>query len=407
MIHPTKSVFEPTRNILYLGFWLNSIDMTVKITKEKSLKIKNACQDLLSKELVTIQSLFEVIGLMVASFPGVQYGQLFYRQCDNLKNKKIKENNGYLGALVTLTTEVKEDLAWWVHNIENQQKNIVTPPPAIEIETDASNIGWGACVKDQKSKTTGGQWSAKELEEHINYRELLAVWLGIQCFASNLTNAHIKILSDNTTAVAYVNNQGGTKNKCNALARQIWTWCYNHKNWLTAAHIPGSKNVRADKESRVKNNNMEWELHPQNFQEICQNFGTPEIDLFASRLNHKVPKYISWRPDPNAHAVDALSVNWSNMFFYAFPPFNMIGKVLQKVELEHCTGIVVVPKWTTQTWWPKYLQLCTGKYIVLSRKKGRKMLTHPQRHQSELPKMMLVAGLLSFNNIAQQASRRK
>jgi hypothetical protein len=130
---------------------------------------------------------------------------------------------------------------------------------------------------------------------------------------------------------------------------------------------------------------MEWELHPQNFQEICEYFGNPEIDLFASRLNHKVPKYISCRPKC------LCSVNWSKMYFYAFPPFNMIGKVLQKIELEHCTGIVMVPKWTTQTWWPKFMQLCNGNYIVLSRRKGRKMLTHSQRNKSELPKMKLAS----------------
>ena len=41
------------------------------------------------------------------------------------------------------------------------------------------------------------------------------------------------------------------------------------------------------------------------FQEIVCRFGQPDIDLFASRLNHKLEKYISFRPDPNAMAVDA------------------------------------------------------------------------------------------------------
>ena len=31
---------------------------------------------------------------------------------------------------------------------------------------------------------------------------------------------------------------------------------------------------------------------------MCR-FGKPDIDLFASRLNHKLEKYISFRPDPN------------------------------------------------------------------------------------------------------------
>ena len=40
------------------------------------------------------------------------------------------------------------------------------------------------------------------------------------------------------------------------------------------------------------------------FQEIVCRFGKPDIDLFASRLNHKLEKYISFKPDHNAIAVD-------------------------------------------------------------------------------------------------------
>ena len=32
--------------------------------------------------------------------------------------------------------------------------------------------------------------------------------------------------------------------------------------------------------------------------------GEPDIDVFASRLNHKTTHYIAWRPDPGAVAID-------------------------------------------------------------------------------------------------------
>ena len=47
---------------------------------------------------------------------------------------------------------------------------------------------------------------------------------------------------------------------------------------------------------------------------------TPEIDLFASELNHQVPKYISWNPDQETFAIDSSSISWANIKFYAFPP---------------------------------------------------------------------------------------
>ena len=124
-----------------------------------------------------------------------------------------------------------------------------------------------------------------------------------------------------------------------------------------------------------------------------------EIDLFASRLNYQVPVYMSWKPDPGAVAIDALSKNWGKQFFYAFPPFNLVGKVLQKIERDMAEGIVVVPYWPTQPWFAKLSYLCTKTPLILfSRelsKKGEHHLSHPCRDIAELPKMRILALFIS------------
>ena len=70
-------------------------------------------------------------------------------------------------------------------------------------------------------------------------------------------------------------------------------------------------NVEADELSRGLNLNedLEWALDMDIFQEIMCRFGKPDIDLFAYRLNHKLEKYISFRPDPNAMPVDTFSIS--------------------------------------------------------------------------------------------------
>jgi hypothetical protein len=51
-------------------------------------------------------------------------------------------------------------------------------------------------------------------------------------------------MTDNATAVAYINNMGGSRSSlCNDMAREEWAWCMTRNIWLTASHIPGKLNV--------------------------------------------------------------------------------------------------------------------------------------------------------------------
>ena len=49
----------------------------------------------------------------------------------------------------------------------------------------------------------------------------------------------------------------------------------------------------------------EWKLSPTVFKQICSHLGETIIGLFVSRLCHQVPRYITWRPDPQSVATDA------------------------------------------------------------------------------------------------------
>ena len=57
---------------------------------------------------------------------------------------------------------------------------------------------------------------------------------------------------------------------------------------------------------------------------------TPHVNLFATRLNHKVPLYTSPVPDPNVWDIDALNINWSGLTVYAYPPMALLYRVIQK-----------------------------------------------------------------------------
>ncbi|KAK2551172.1 hypothetical protein P5673_027932 [Acropora cervicornis] len=104
---------------------------------------------------------------------------------------------------------------------------------------------------------------------------------------------------------------GGIRSEpLNTLAKQIWHWCMSREIWLSAQYVPGDLNAEADSASRLFSEDLEWSLHPTIFSELQSTIWSPDIDLFASRLNFKVEKYVSWHPDPGAYAVDAFSLSW-------------------------------------------------------------------------------------------------
>ena len=81
VIHPDKSVFKPTQTLTFLGFIIDSVNMTVKLTAEKAEKIKQFCIKILNSKKLRLDNLLN-IGNMTASFPGVMYGPLYYRQIE-------------------------------------------------------------------------------------------------------------------------------------------------------------------------------------------------------------------------------------------------------------------------------------------------------------------------------------
>ncbi|XP_023316550.1 uncharacterized protein LOC106658044 [Trichogramma pretiosum] len=120
---------------------------------------------------------------------------------------------------------------------------------------------------------------------------------------------------------------GGTQFKhLNQIAREIWQWCEARNIIIIASYISSKNNVEADEESRKSKTEIEYELADWAFLKIVKIFGAPQIDLFASRLNHKCNRYFSWGKDPDSEAIDAFTQPWNNIFFYAFPPFNLILK---------------------------------------------------------------------------------
>ena len=214
----------------------------------------------------------------------------------------------------------------------------------------------------------------------------------------------IKLRLDNTTAVAYVNNKGGTRSpELAELTLALWKWCLSRGTYIQAVHLPGIQNYLADKASRTCIDPNDWQIHPNFIKPFLLDRDT---DLFATRLTNQLPRYVSWHPDPQAIAADAFSLNWATLRGYAFPPFNLIPRALLKVMQDEATIVLVAPVWQGQTWWPLLLQLAISRPVRLpSVPETLRNPVDPTMNHPMFPRLHLAVWLVSSDHARQSAFR--
>lgn len=382
-LHPDKSVLVPTQEITFLGFVLNSLTMTVSLPSEKKVNIVQMCASLKRKQIVVIRDLAILVGKLVAAEPAVEYAPLYIKTLERDKDRGLRANKGNFEERIRLSRVSLCDLQWWIDNLHTACKWLRRQPPDIVISTDSSKSGWGGIMHDSNLHT-GGHWSYVEKNDHINVLELKAAFLVLQSLCASRSNVHVRLQLDNTVAVSYIHRMGGRIEELHTLAKTLWSWCIVRNIWLSAAHIPGSSNVEADSLSRKLSDDMEWALVPRIFDIIHQMWPLLRVDLFASRLNHKLANYVSFLPDPQAFGVDAFTLKWCECDMYSFPPFSILHRVLHKVEEDQVEQMILVaPIWPTQVWFPVLLRLLCGPSYILP--VVRQSLHHPTQRDKHHP----------------------
>ena len=300
-----------------------------------------------TKGTISIRQLSRFIGLCTSTKYAVPQAPLHYRPLQFLRNSVLKGRR-YSPTLynleVHLSPEAITDLKWWADHLQYHSKTpICINNPDLIITSDTLDLGWGAWCGE---KSVQGQWSQEEMFWHINPSELQAAYLAIYIFSSYIFSPsqinqlfHIQLQIDNQAAVSYINHLeggrggGGTLKILCQLSLDLWNWSLSRQIHISAKYIPGIFNKHADHMSRRLRLTAEWKLNPILFQRIVAVYGMPQIDLFATRANTQFRKFVSWILDPQSAAIDAFSVQWSDPLSYAFPPFSLIRRCVQRIKI--------------------------------------------------------------------------
>jgi hypothetical protein len=361
-----KSELNPSQRFLYLGMDIDSRSWLLRPSEARIQRLLAKLSSLRASSAASARALAALLGQFESLVPLVPLGGVFKRPLQReFQDRWAQASSSWetlipLGSWFLSATERWLDVTWLSRGVP-----IAPAAPSAEVFTDASLRGWGAHCGEQAVQ---GLWSPDLVGLHINLLELRAVALALEAFLPCLPKGVIRIRSDNSTVVAYINRQGGTVSRSLSVqAESLLIWASEHGLSLVAVHIQGAANILADALSRAHAIvASEWTLSHRVLARVWARFFKPLVDLFASRFNHRLPVYASPVPDDRAWAVDALAVSWAGLEAYAFPPLPLLERVVRKAELEGPRLILIAPFWPRQPWFPDLLRIAKEDPLPLS-----------------------------------------
>ncbi len=393
-----KSHLQPDHTREFIGFVIQTDQerirpTVIKIPGERIRKVrKDIRRALATSTPITARHLARICGQCVAMARVIAPGKLLLRSAYRLLGTRTTWESR-----LTLDDPTRRDLRWWLEALGpdgwNAAEIKVTAVEA-QIETDASDSGWGAFYDGHQA---AGFWNTRMRTRSINYRELMAVLLGLKSFAPQLRGKSVQILSDNITAVAYINHLGGPSADLTALAESLWITANDFGITLQASHLAGGLNSRADRLSRLPPA-YEWRLHPNLFLWINRCHGPFTIDRFATMCNAQLPLFNSYKWDPLSSGIDALAQqDWAEHNNYVNPPFCLIPRILDTISAQRATATIIAPWWPGQPWLQRLQQLSVTPPIRIPKSTNTLQCTAATAEPLRNPRWRLYAWRISGN----------
>ena len=281
----------PSQQIPYLGFEINSWDMSITLMSEREHELLEACLALLRQTKVKIRTAVPCVGLKVPASWLCQWAHCttVLREC---KKKVLTDNHGNWEKNTQTSDKDKTELKWRIDHILEQKAHSESRSIS---HTENRQLSLRLGSTEDWQKASGGRMRSIITKGTLNSWRLV---LDIN-HSWTTHNTDTRVMIDNTTAVSCQHKQGSKSHLLNDVAHEIWQWCKRKGIWVSAGHIPGIENDDVDKLSQDMQVDTKWKLDQAQLHDVLDILDTqPTMDLFASRINTQFTTYVFHGPDP-------------------------------------------------------------------------------------------------------------
>ena len=405
---PTKGHWEPTQAFGVLGLHVDLRQARVGLNGDKATAVRRSCARMALRSRSSVRELASVAGKLGALHPGWAMARLLARPLLSLVGRALPPDAASLwtwrsdgsardDARFLLLREVRrayrqvvpldaEATAALVEAAEalarpgDLWRPSWTPASVVHLYTDASLGGWGGVV--ESALPASGPWTAAEEAASpgaINRLELMAVERSLEALAPQLTGRMVHLHVDSSVALAVLRKGSGVAH-LQAAALRVWRLAARLQvrlaavSWVASADNPadlpsrlfGDRPASAARLLRAPASSLDdWGLGAGAASALAALWGPFSVDAFSTSASALVPRFWTRAPEAGAAGTDAFSQPWEGEMLLLVPAFRLIHRCLARLAEAGASGVLVVPEWPGQPWWPRLLAVATGWWRLL------------------------------------------
>ena len=385
-VNHKKSILEPTQQLLYLGFFTDTINMMYFSPVKKLLVICDLINEALKKDKITKREMATILGKIASRKKS--HGnivQVMTRHCQHILGKAVHVNDiqDWEG-FVVLDNHAKIELNYFLTNIVefNGRKiqtcktplHVIYPNEKLyytEVEhynpnseemyicSDSSESHSFLYEMEKFNFIHEFKFSEEESQSSSGYRELLSVIKFTELYKPMNVKSNIVIywLTDSQNLYSFL-KKGSRKLYIQEKILMIKKFEANHGVVIIPVWAPREDEnlVLADLGSKFEKSTDEWSIDSNSYLEICKYFEhKPTIDCFASTKNRKCKRFFSKIPQEGSIGINFFVQQLEiNEIYWICPPPHLIIDVIKLLSSYRCnlTVILFIPLWKNSNFWP-------------------------------------------------------
>lgn len=244
-----SKVEGPYQRIIFLGFLIDSLEMSVKLTIERVKELNELLKETLLHSKITKRKLQSIIGKLSYCCQVVYGGRYFLRRLIS-----IAAALSLPWHRTRITKMIRADVEWWLSFglifCSKAMPMVRERSGGVSISIDACGRAAGAFfMADHRYTEFKDIPGASDL--CINWKETLALLPAVEKWAPYFANKTVHVYSDNLCAVRTI-NKGSCKNPVVMESLRSVFWYSVRYNFRIVCHwYPGIRNVLADRVSRL------------------------------------------------------------------------------------------------------------------------------------------------------------
>ena len=247
----------PSTRMELLGCVLDTSNLTISLPERKVHDIIASLRTARGARKVRQRDLLSLIGKLVHATKCIPARRSFFRRLLDTAHSVQRPHHW-----VTLTTETKRDLDWWLALLPSWNGTAPllhptwTPPSHLHLYTDASRLGFGGmCGKHWFSEA----WSPAALEwaDTMSWMELVPILVACALWGATWSGRRVTFHCDNSGVVGACAKGWSRDPRIMSLLRQTSFLAASRAFMFRVLHVAGHNNDTADALSRLQINRFQ------------------------------------------------------------------------------------------------------------------------------------------------------